>query len=277
MASLESENTDESRARIENLDEFLNVVIEFETENANNTLADFLENLALVTDLDGVDENEDNILLMTLHTAKGLEFPVVFMVGMEDGLFPSNRSIGEALELEEERRLCYVGITRAKDLLYMTCAKSRTVYGSTSYAMPSRFLKEIPENLYEGSLNTSLTSDSDFDEFSYKNREESFADWQYSGNKKTSYLSSEFGRANSDKAFSFKSAESFLNILKPNNPVDISEYKVGQKVEHKKFGIGIITGIEPEDDDLKVEIEFEKFGMKRLMAKFAGIKILENN
>jgi DNA helicase-2/ATP-dependent DNA helicase PcrA len=297
MKALEEENTDEAKARIENLGEFLNVVIDFERENVDNSLRDFLENLALTTDLDGVEESDDAVLLMTLHTAKGLEFPVVFVVGMEDGLFPSSRSFSTEEELEEERRLCYVGITRAKEKLYLTCAKSRTVFGSTSYGIPSRFLSEIPEELYDGNLN--LKGGNDFDV-----QYDEDISWDYGKGK--SYLSKEFKAANrmyefvknyegafspasafssfekkkpepsEKKPFVFNSAEEFLkrNASFPKE-VDLSKYEVGQTVEHKKFGKGVITKIEPEDDDLKVEIEFERFGMKRLMAKFAGIKILE--
>ncbi len=294
MDTLEQENTDEAKSRIENLGEFLNVVIAFETENAENTLQDFLENLALVTDLDNVDENVDNVYLMTIHTAKGLEYPVIFLVGMEDGLFPGYKSIGEEAELEEERRLCYVGITRAKNYLYLTCAKSRTVFGSTSYAMPSRFLTEIPSDLYDGDIKKNRLDEYDFDDD---------VDFTY-GKKKSGYLSSEYSNANSmfDKRgyfntghssydvplyesaasinnnttktkFSFKSAEEFLGKA-TKNEVDLSAFSVGTKVIHKKFGAGVITKIEPEDDDLKVEIEFEKSGMKRLMAKYAGLQIV---
>ncbi len=280
MDALNAENSDEANSRIENLGEFLNVVIDFENENAENTLQDFLQNLALVTDLDSVDEKQDNVLLMTLHTAKGLEFPVVFIVGMEEGLFPSSKAMFEELELEEERRLCYVGITRAKEHLYMTCAKSRTVFGSTSYAIPSRFLEEIPKELCEGGFNkNNLYSDSE--DFGYGFREDE-SEWSYGGSK--TYLSSDYSKVNNRPAstvpaFSFKSAESFLKGLSTNNAkqyeaVNLDDYKVGQTVEHKKFGQGVITKIEPEDDDLKVEIEFEKCGMKRLMAKYAGIKII---
>ena len=277
MKALEDEDTDEARSRIENLGEFLNVVIDFENENADNTLSDFLENLALVTDLDQVEENVDNVLLMTLHTAKGLEFPVVFMVGMEEGLFPSNKSIGEEAELEEERRLCYVGITRAQNMLYLTSARCRTVFGSTSYSMPSRFLTEIPKELYEGNIITSNTNRFD-DDFYDDNRT-----WTYGTREKT-YLTKEYEVANSfsdkpirqtAKPFSFNTAEEFLKKKAATNVNDLNDYKVGQKVEHKKFGLGVITKIEPEDDDLKVEIEFEKAGMKRLMAKYANIKIVE--
>ena len=279
MKALEDENTAEAESRIENLGEFLNVVISFENEQAENTLTDFLENLALVTDLDSVEEGQENVLLMTLHTAKGLEFPVVFMVGMEDGLFPSYKSIGEEAELEEERRLCYVGITRAKEYLCMSCAKSRTIFGSTSYSMPSRFLTEVPVSLLDGEIKKKenrneyrLEDEDSYNEFGYG----------YSGNRNSSYGFNE-GRvaygipvsaSKIENAFSFKSAESFLQKLKADDTVNLEDFKVGKLVEHKKFGQVTIIGVEPEDYDLKVEIQFEKAGMKRLMAKFAGIKIL---
>lgn len=277
MKALEEENTAEAESRIENLGEFLNVVISFENENAENTLTDFLENLALVSDLDSVEEEQDNVLLMTLHTAKGLEFPVVFMVGMEDGLFPSYKSIGEEAELEEERRLCYVGITRAKEYLYMTCVKARTIFGSTSYAIPSRFLTEIPTNLLEGEIKKKensnqyvLEKEEDYDEFGYGYSNKASYGWK---EERIAY-SIPITTKKVENAFSFKTAENFLQKIKADDTVNLEDFQVGKLVEHKKFGQGTITNIEPEEDDLKVEIQFEKVGMKRLMAKFAGIKIL---
>ena len=148
--ALENENTIEAENRIENLEEFLTVAIEFEEEFAENSLSEFLEGITLSSDLDNVEETEDVVTLMTLHSAKGLEFPVVFLIGMEEGIFPGYKSISEPRELEEERRLCYVGITRAKQQLFLTCSKQRTIFGSTSYNPVSRFLKEIPEELLEG-------------------------------------------------------------------------------------------------------------------------------
>lgn len=290
MKALEDEKTTEAETRIENLGEFLNVVIGFENENADNSLTAFLENLALVTDLDSVNESEENVLLMTLHTAKGLEFPVVFMVGMEDGLFPSIRSISEDAELEEERRLCYVGITRAREYLFLTCAKSRKIFGSTSYSMPSRFLSEIPTNLVEGDIKQEknpnayrlekedafFENDAPFSygQSSYKTSSSYGSTYPYGFNEGRVAYEIPVSASAIGNTFNFRSAENFLKKVEADETVDLNSFEVGKKVEHKKFGQGVITAVEPEDDDLKVEIQFEKSGMKRLMAKYAGIKIL---
>ena len=151
--ALELENTVEAETRMQNLEEFLTVAIEFEEESADNTLPEFLESITLSSDVDEMQDEDNTVTLMTLHSAKGLEFPVVFLVGMEEGIFPGYKSIGEPKELEEERRLFYVGITRAKQFLHLTCAKHRTIFGSTSYNAVSRFIKEIPDNLLDGVVN----------------------------------------------------------------------------------------------------------------------------
>ena len=146
---LNQEQTKESENRFENLMEFIGVAMEFEKENADNTLADFLDSIALVSDVDKLDDSEEAVTLMTMHSAKGLEFEVVFLVGMEEGLFPSKRSIEEDDAVEEERRLCYVGITRAKKKLYITNTKKRTLYGTTTFSMPSRFIDELPSEVLD--------------------------------------------------------------------------------------------------------------------------------
>ncbi len=275
--ALENENTVEAESRIQNLEEFLTVTTEFEEEEAENSLTNFLEGITLSSDIDDMEESEESVTLMTLHSAKGLEFPVVFLVGMEEGIFPGYKSIGEPKELEEERRLCYVGITRAKTHLYLTCAKQRTIFGSTSCNPISRFVKEIPKELLEG-----------YEDIEPQKEEKEFKDtgiaWSYgnSGNTygskiKTYKFNEPVAAATSsiNNEFKFRTAESFLNSLNKQNEIDISQYKEGQRVYHKRFGEGTIGNIEPEGNDLKVDINFDKAGHKRLMAKFAGLEIIE--
>ena len=278
--ALKLESTIEAESRLQNLDEFLTVAIEFEDESVDNSLANFLEGITLTTDLDNTDTSEDSVTLMTLHSAKGLEFPVVFLVGMEEGIFPGYKSIGEPQELEEERRLFYVGITRAKEHLHLTCAKRRTIFGSTSYNPVSRFVKEIPSDVLEG-----------YDDVVNKNSvQDSFEDskysWQYgnsssAGTVKTYTMdtykipTTAAKTATSSSGFAFRTAESFLNSINTSKQtVDVSEYKEGQRVYHKKFGEGTINKLEAEGDDFKVDISFDKAGNKRLMAKFAGLQII---
>ena len=292
--ALKDENTIEAESRIQNLDEFLTVAMEFEEESADNTLAEFLENMTLTADIDNMQDEEDCVILMTLHSAKGLEFETVFLVGMEEGIFPGYKSIGEPQELEEERRLFYVGITRAKRFLFLTCAKRRTIFGSTSYNPISRFVKEIPEELLEGYEETISPKKQEFNDSSYK--------WEYGFEKSESKVktynvdsykvpvgagakgigntfngnSSTTGRiSESNNSYAFRTAESFLNSLNnKSNNVDVTKYEAGQRVYHKKFGEGTINKVEPEGDDMKVDISFDKSGNKRLMAKYAGLEII---
>ena len=277
--ALELENSVEAETRIENLEEFLTVAIEFEEESADNTLAEFLENITLSSDIDNLEEKEDSVTLMTLHSAKGLEFPVVFLVGMEEGIFPGYKSIGEPKELEEERRLFYVGITRAKQYLYLTCAKHRTIFGSTSYNQVSRFVKEIPEELLEGYaevVERNTSNDNEFKDFGYRwsyGKGQSVKTYKIDEQQPQVAATSIDQKAKSN--FQYRTAESFLNTLKNKDEgIDLSKYQVGQRVYHKKFGEGVITKLEKEDDDIKVDLEFDKVGHKRLMAKFAGLEII---
>lgn len=281
--TLENENTVEAENRIENLDEFLTVAIEFEEESADNKLSDFLEGITLSSDIDNMEETEDTVTLMTLHSAKGLEFPVVFLVGMEEGIFPGYKSISEPKELEEERRLCYVGITRAKENLFLTCSKQRTIFGSTSCNQVSRFLKEIPSDLLDGydeALGENQESNNIFGDSKYS--------WSYgskdNGSIKTYKIDKQeptvaaSASSTNNNGFMFRTAESFLNSLSKkslNNDVDLSKYKSGVRIFHKKFGEGTISNVEPEGEDLKVDINFDKVGHKRLMAKFANLEIIE--
>ncbi len=283
MKALETENTIEAENRIANLDELLTVAIEFEEEFAENSLQEFLEGITLSSDIDNIEEQEDSVTLMTLHSAKGLEFPVVFLVGMEEGIFPGYQSMMEPKELEEERRLCYVGITRAKENLFLTCSKQRTVFGSTSYNPVSRFLNEIPEELLEGYQEAFGEADN--------NKNQMFKDSKYTwtyGSKDNStvktYKINEkepvMAASSKNTGFAFRTAESFLNNLGKKTSdnqgnVDLSKYEAGVRVFHKKFGEGTINMVEPEGEDLKVDINFDKVGHKRLMAKYANLEVIE--
>ena len=284
--ALKQEKTIEAENRIANLEEFLTVAIEFEEEFAENHLSEFLEGITLSSDLDNIEEQEDMVTLMTLHSAKGLEFPVVFLVGMEEGIFPGHQSMMEPQELEEERRLCYVGITRAKENLFLTCSKQRTIFGSTSYNPVSRFIQEIPEELLEG-----------YDEAFGKtsNKEKIFQDstytWSYGSKnnekiktynikeKEPVIAAKSNNSSKENNNFMFRTAESFLNNIGKKTTskknVDLSQFESGVRVFHKKFGEGTINIVEPEGEDLKVDINFDKAGHKRLMAKFANLQIID--
>ena len=256
VKALELEDTKEAENRIENLEEFLTVTYEFQ-EEAENELGNFLENITLSSDVDELEETDEQVTLMTLHSAKGLEFPVVFMAGMEEGIFPSSKSVDEPNGLEEERRLCYVGITRAKEHLYMTCARSRTVFGSTSYNGISRFLKEIPEEFL--SEESSLSVGENNLEATFSN--DSNYTWSYSSpSSKKSSFDFGLGKTANVSGFAFKTPESFLNGInkKQGDSIDVSMYKAGTRVYHKKFGEGTINYIEEEGEDYKVDINFDK-------------------
>ena len=271
---LNSEGTKETEIRFDNLMEFIGVAIEFENENAENSLGDFLDSIALVSDVDNLDESTDAVTLMTMHSAKGLEFDNVFLVGMEEGLFPSKRSIEEDAQTEEERRLCYVAITRAKKHLFITNTKKRTLYGSTTYSIPSRFIDEIPENLL------SETSIENKENKGARNNQNTWLDSEYK--RVETYLSNR-NRVSENIERKVRpsigvSVDSFLKNLAGNNQVKTNntlKYKVGMEVKHKKFGIGIIENIEPEGDDFKLEIMFDGSGFKRLMANYTPLEIIK--
>ena len=272
---LNSEGTKETEIRFDNLMEFIGVAIEFENENAENSLGDFLDSIALVSDVDNLDESTDAVTLMTMHSAKGLEFDNVFLVGMEEGLFPSKRSIEEDVQTEEERRLCYVAITRAKKHLFIT-NKKRILYGSTTYSIPSRFIDEIPEKLL------SETSIENKENKGARNNQNTWLDSEYK--KVETYLSNR-NRVSENIERKVRpsigvSVDSFLKNLAGNNQVKSNntlKYKVGMEVKHKKFGVGIIENIEPEGDDFKLEIMFDGSGFKRLMANYTPLEIIKED
>ena len=257
IEELKKENTAENESRIENISEFIGVAKDYYLENAEHSLSDFLDSIALVTDMDNLDSTESAVTLMTMHNAKGLEYPVVFLTGMEEGLFPSNRAIGEEDEVEEERRLCYVGITRAMQRLYLTNAKKRSMYGFTAYGIPSRFISEIPDEdlssasidnkSSKGSANVRVSTYSAFDTLkNVKSRKSSY------GIDVNAFLNNISGMNNKTQPDNF--------IIEEENEIEI-----GDKVKHKKFGVGIVTNIDDSADTTIVEIEFEHFGLKRLI------------
>lgn len=219
LKSLELEDTLEARNRIENIEEFLTVAIEFEEQFADNSVSEFLESITLSSDIDNMDEETEKITLMTLHSAKGLEFPVVFLVGLEEGIFPGYKSVGEQKELEEERRLCYVGITRAKEHLFLTCSKQRTIFGATACNKISRFITEIPKDLREG------YNEEERKEEAY---EDSNHEWQYGKGDKVKEYSNKY-ESKKETSFVYRTAESFLSSLSKVNQevnIDLSKYKV---------------------------------------------------
>ncbi len=271
---LNADGGKDSEMRFENLMEFIGVAIEFENENADNSLADFLDGIALVSDVDNLDENSDAVTLMTMHSAKGLEFNNVFLVGMEEGLFPSKKSIEEDLSVEEERRLCYVGITRAKEHLFITNATKRTLYGSTTYTMPSRFVDEIPTSL--------LSEDSLENKENRKRKSSRYLDDDYSTVEKM--LDDDYVmpvKNTASKPNIGLSVDAFLKNIAGTSTINNTastnnkqKYEIGMEVKHKKFGVGVIENIEPEGDDFKLEIMFENSGFKRLMANYTPLEIL---
>ncbi len=266
---LESKNTVEDRTRLENIRELLTSIRGY-MENAGEepTLAGFLDEIALYTDLDSHDPDQDCVVMMTMHSAKGLEFPVVFVVGAEEGIFPGIRAIGEPEEMEEERRLCYVAMTRAKEKLYLTCAGQRMLFGRTSSNRPSRFVEEIPPEHLERSGRTFLDREESWGGMpsrtsgygGYGKPERSPYDQrpQTSGGQRRDYGG--FSRAMGSGSSSVSTAPK----------TDLSAFHKGDMVRHKAFGQGMILSIQKMGGDALVEIAFDNVGTKRLMLKSAA-------
>lgn len=249
VAMLESKPTEENKTRLENVKELKSSIHSYVQNAESPSLAGFLEEISLYTDIEEYNDGDDAVVMMTIHSAKGLEFPHVFLVGFEDGLFPGMRSIGDVEEMEEERRLCYVAITRAKETLTITHTKQRMLYGRTNASLPSRFLREIPEDIIcrKGSFYYSNTSQAQFG--SYDNI--------YSGGSRTS--SSSF-RTNFSKIPAISSQ--FMEYLELNK---------GDMVEHTAFGKGMVLSVIKMGGDALLEIAFDQIGTKKLMAKTASI------
>ena len=258
---LEQKNTVEDRTRLENVHELLSSIQNY-LENAEDepTLSGFLDEIALYTDLDAHDPDEDCVVMMTMHSAKGLEFPVVFVVGVEEGIFPGIRAIGEPEEMEEERRLCYVAMTRAKEKLYMTCASQRMLFGRTNSNRPSRFLGEIPAEYVEKS-----------GRLPYAERQEREAERPRPVRQRRTY----------DRGFSLghepaapasgAPAPDWKSPAAGSPPKAAAPaFRAGDSVQHKAFGKGLITKVTPMGGDALVEIAFDTVGTKRLMLKSAA-------
>lgn len=265
---MQRENTLEAKSRLENIDEFLSVTMEFEKRNDEKTLVAFLTDLALIADIDSMDKEEDEsnaVILMTMHSAKGLEFPVVFIVGMEESVFPHSRALTDNEELEEERRLAYVGITRAEEELFLSCARMRTLFGRTSANAPSRFLKEIPEEL----MDVYSASSGGFNRFGGGG--ESRFGGGFGGRSGFGSSSSSGGSSIGGGAPGTGSFKPRVTVSQPQtNPV--LNYSMGDKVSHGKWGTGTVVAVKGTGDDTELQIAFPApVGIKRLLAKFAPI------
>ncbi len=250
LQQLLGEGTEEALTRIQNIDEFVNKATVYAKQNPDGGLDGFLEEVALVADIDGYQESDESVVLMTLHSAKGLEFPYVFMIGLEEGIFPGYRAVmyGGEKEIEEERRLCYVGITRAKEVLHLSHAKSRMQHGLTQYNPPSRFLKEIPAELVD--MPTRQISD----------------------------MAKKYAMRDSMKIapITTRSKNSpYAQSIKKEIPAPkdfVLDYQAGDKVRAPKYGIGTVKSIQNAGADFEVEVSFGEKGTKKFMAKLSKLK-----
>lgn len=274
VRELEAEGTDEAEARIENIDELISKAVDYEEAQEHPTLDGFLEEVALVADIDSLDADSDYVVLMTLHSAKGLEFPNVYLAGMEDGLFPSYMSIvsdNAEAEIEEERRLAYVGITRAMKNLTITSARVRMVRGQTQYGKVSRFVKEIPPQLLAGEIYEPKSYEEPVEESSFQKARKAF--------RSTPTYSGEVGEGYGS---TFKSKKPAAPVYtKVSNQRDFGSgatekgglsYEVGDRVRHMKFGEGEVTSIVAGGRDYEVTVDFDKVGTKKMFATFAKLR-----
>ena len=268
-AALEAKNTVEDRTRLENVRELLTSINSY-LENAvgEASLSGFLDEIALYTDLDNHDPNEDCVVMMTMHSAKGLEFPVVFVVGVEEGIFPGIRAIGDDEEMEEERRLCYVAMTRAKERLYLTCAAQRMLFGRTSANRPSRFTGEIPAEFVERSGRSPLSRPDD----------DAAGRWQSAPATRT-FNRGGYGTPWSSGARTGQSAAGpqARRTSSPARPAagarpaaSLPAFQKGDAVVHKAFGKGMVLSVQPMGGDALIEIAFDSVGTKRLMLRSAA-------
>ena len=276
VRELEAEGTDEAETRIENIDELISKAVDYAEGEEAPTLNGFLENVALVADIDSFDENSDYVVLMTLHSAKGLEFPNVYLAGLEDGLFPSYMSItsdNSQAEIEEERRLAYVGITRAKKNLTITSARVRMVRGQTQYGKVSRFVREIPPELLSGKIYEPKTKEEPIEQSAFQKARKAFR-------TVPSYGGSGYGKeVGEGYGSTFHSSKATKPVYtKVENQRDFGSaggalsYQVGDRVRHIKFGDGEVMAIVSGGRDYEVTVDFDKVGTKKMFASFAKLK-----
>ena len=258
VKALEAKTTDENLTRIENVQELKSNIVNFLSESPQGTLFDFLNEIALYTDLDQYDKSADSVIMMTMHSAKGLEFPTVFIVGAEEGIFPGVKSIGEPEEMEEERRLCYVAMTRARQKLYFTAARQRMIFGRTSAGRPSRFIDEVSEEYIE-------KPEPAFQSFGVVFETDGAEPARRQASPQSPAIRTYSGARPDGK-----------RELKPFSPpvaaapAALPAYSKGDLVKHKAFGRGMITDVQPAGGDALLEVAFDGVGTKRLMAKSAA-------
>ena len=278
-SELIAEHTEEAMTRLENIDELRNKIVEFAEDREDTGLSEFLEEIALVSDLDSLSENDDQVKLMTLHSAKGLEFPYVFICGMEERVFPSGMALNsdDPDAIEEERRLCYVGITRAMKKLYLSAAKERMMHGNRVYSDVSRFIREIPPLLFE--------HEADMINMARRRQQESVdrynrgldggsgcLDASYSGTSSGGIRN--YGRSNPYNAYKTKqpvSQPAFGKAFVVTGSVK-PDYSVGDRVRHIKFGSGTVEQLEKGDKDYEVTVNFDRCGIRKMYASFAKLK-----
>jgi DNA helicase-2/ATP-dependent DNA helicase PcrA len=254
VRELEKERTPEGVARAENIRELLTVTQQFEATSEDKSLHAFLEQTALIADIDSLEEGTPAVTLMTLHSAKGLEFPVVFLVGMEEGVFPHARAMQSDKEMEEERRLAYVGITRAKDELFLSFAARRTIFGNTQINQVSRFIREIPDELFRslgstrkpGVLGAGARVLGRWSRDEYSQVEDTWENAQ-------------------------RGTRAAARVKPPSANPDAG-YKIGQKVKHAVFGQGVVIGSVGDGEDAQITVAFPKVGVKKLVAGFARLE-----
>jgi DNA helicase II / ATP-dependent DNA helicase PcrA len=263
MSELKKSNDIEDQSRIENLKELVSAAVDFEQTSEETTLADFLEKVTLVSDIDNFDQSADSVVLMTLHSAKGLEFPVVFMAGMENGIFPGKAALNDDREMQESRRLCYVGITRAKEKLYMTSAEIRRVFGRTEAHTPSDFLNEVPGNLKEYVSGRSNSQ-------RFGGAESTPA----SGN-----ISNIFGSSGPRPVGTGAQAYNLNSVVATSSQgtgkmLTSGEATLGRKIKHSKFGVGTIVSVSKDGSDVKLTIAFDTQGIKSFMMGMAPLELI---